>query len=203
MQSSNRVVVGVTGATGQLYAIKALEFLANADVETHLVLSDAAGLNIRQESEYTVEDVRSLADYVHDNRNIGAPTASGSFRTRGMLVTPCSMKTLSNIAHGNSTNLIARSADVALKERRPLVLMPREKPFNRIHLKNMLDATDAGAIVMPPLPSFYNRPASIEEMVARTIARTLTYFDVDVAFDEWDGISSVADSESNGGGDGD
>lgn len=202
MQSSNRVVVGVTGATGQLYAIKALEFLANADVETHLVLSDAAGLNIRQESEYTVEDVRSLADYVHDNRNIGAPTASGSFRTRGMLVTPCSMKTLSNIAHGNSTNLIARSADVALKERRPLVLMPREKPFNRIHLKNMLDVTDAGAIVMPPLPSFYNRPASIEEMVARTVARTLTYFDVDVAFDEWEGISPATDSESNDDADG-
>jgi 4-hydroxy-3-polyprenylbenzoate decarboxylase len=195
MQLSNRVVVGVTGATGQLYAIRALELLAEAGVESHLVLSDAADVNIRQESDYTVDEVKALADYVYGNRNIGAATASGSFRTRGMLVTPCSMKTLSNIAHGNSTNLIARSADVALKERRPLVLMPREKPFNRIHLKNMLEVTDAGAVVMPPFPSFYNRPKSIDEMVTRTMARALTQFGIDVDFEEWEGVSPATDDE--------
>jgi 4-hydroxy-3-polyprenylbenzoate decarboxylase len=197
MQPSNKLVVGVTGATGQLYAIRALELLAEAGVESHLVLSDAAGVNIRQESEYTVDEVRDLADHVYDNRNIGAPTASGSFRTRGMLITPCSMKTLSNVAHGNSSNLIARSADVALKERRRLVLMPREKPFNRIHLENMLSVTDAGAIVMPPFPSFYNRPKSVDEMVTRTVARALAQFDIDVEFEEWQGVSPAADGDGD------
>ena len=179
----------MTGATGQLYGIRALELLADVDCETHLVLSEASGMNIRQESTYTVDEVRKLADHVHDNRNVGAPPASGSFRTRGMLVTPCSMKTLSNIAHGDAGNLITRSADVALKERRPLVVMPREKPFNRIHLKNMLEITDAGAIVMPPFPSFYQGPATIDEMITRTMARTLSYFDVHVDFDEWEGMA--------------
>ena len=202
MQSSDRVVVGVTGATGQLYAIRALELLAETEFESHLVLSDAAGINIRQESEYTVDEVRALADHVYDNRNIGAPVASGSFRTRGMLVAPCSMKTLSNIAHGNSANLIARSADVALKERRRLVLMPREKPFNRIHLRNMLDVTDAGAVVMPPFPSFYNRPKSIDEMVTRTMGRALAQFGVDVDVEEWQGLSQeVGDDEDATAGD--
>jgi len=195
MQPSNKLVVGVTGATGQLYAIRALELLAETGVESHLVLSDAAGVNIRQESQYTVDEVRALADHVYDNRNIGAPTASGSFGTRGMLVTPCSMKTLSNVAHGNSSNLIARSADVALKERRRLVLMPREKPFNRIHLENMLSVTDAGAIVMPPFPSFYNQPKSVDEMVTRTMARALSQFEIDVEFEEWQGVSPADTDE--------
>lgn len=197
MEYSNKFVVGVTGATGQLYAIRALELLGETDMESHLVLSDAAGINIRQESQYTVDEVRALADHVHDNKNIGAPTASGSFRTRGMLVCPCSMKTLSNIAHGNSSNLIARSADVALKERRRLVLMPREKPFNRIHLENMLSVTDAGAIVMPPFPSFYNQPKSIDEMITRTMARALAQFDIDVGFEEWQGISTPGSTDED------
>ena len=184
-----RVVVGMTGSTGQIYGVRALELLAEQGVETHLVLSDASKINLNQEGDYTPSEVEAIADEVHDVRNIGAKPASGSFRTAGMLVAPCSMKTLSNIAHGNAGNLITRSADVMLKERRPLVLMPREKPFNRIHLVNMLEATDAGAVIMPPFPSFYQRPDSLDEMITRTVARSLTQLGLDVEYDEWAGLS--------------
>ena len=178
----------MTGATGQIYGIRALELLAETEFESHLILSNASEINIVQESQYTVPEVKELADELHDIKNIGAKTASGSFRNEGMLVAPCSMKTLSNIAHGSSGDLITRSADVALKERRRLVLMPREKPFNRIHLKNMLEVTDAGGIIMPPFPSFYAKPESIDEMLNRTVARTLSMFGVDVEFEEWAGL---------------
>ena len=180
----------MTGATGQIYGVRALELLGENGYETHLVLSDAAKINLQQEIEYAPSDVEALADVVHDNRNIGAETASGSFRTLGMLIAPCSMKTLSNVAHGNAGNLITRSADVMLKERRALVVMPREKPFNRIHLKNMLELTDAGAIVMPPFPSFYQGPKSIDEMITRTVARALAQLDVEVEYEEWAGLTS-------------
>lgn len=185
-----RITVGMTGATGQVYGIRALELLRETDYETHLVLSESARITLQQESDYTPAEVEALADETHAVKNIGAPTASGSFQTDGMLVAPCSMKTLSNIAHGNAGNLITRSADVTLKERKPLVLMPREKPFNRIHLKNMLEVTDAGAIVMPPFPSFYNRDASLDEMLTRTTARALSLLDVDISFDEWEGLAT-------------
>lgn len=183
----------MTGATGQRYGIRALEMLADTEYESHLVLSRASKLNIVQETELTVEDVTALADRAYEYKNVGAPPASGSFATRGMLVTPCSMKTLSNIAHGNSGNLITRAADVTLKERRTLVLMPREKPLNRIHLKNMLEATDAGAVIMPPLPSFYNNPETIDEMVSRTVARTLSLFGIETEVEEWSGFGSAVD----------
>tara|TARA_B110000116_G_scaffold264544_1_gene272517 strand:+ start:137 stop:697 length:561 start_codon:yes stop_codon:yes gene_type:complete len=185
---SNRFILGMTGATGQIYGIRTLELLSTTDIEVHLVLSDASKINIQQEANYTLNEVTSLANEVHDNRNIGATIASGSFETNGMLVTPCSMKTLSNIANGNSSNLITRSADVILKERRRLVLMPREKPLNRIHLTNMLSATDAGAIIYPPFPSFYQKPKDIDEMITRTMARALSYFDISISFDEWAGL---------------
>lgn len=188
---TNRIVIGMTGATGQVYGIRALELLQESNYNTHLVLSNSAEININQETEYSPSDIKSLATKVHDCKNIGAPTASGSFNTVGMLVAPCSMKTLSNIAHGNSGNLITRSADVMLKERRPLVTMPREKPFNRIHLKNMLEVTDAGGIIMPPFPSFYQQPNSIDEMITRTVARSLSHFDISVEFDEWTGLSDT------------
>ncbi|WP_020222095.1 UbiX family flavin prenyltransferase [Halarchaeum acidiphilum] len=184
-----RLVVGVTGATGQLYGIRLLELLAAQDIETHLVLSDSAQITIRQETDYDTADITGLADVVHSNENIGASPASGSFETAGMVVAPCSMKTLSNVAHGDAGNLIVRAADVALKERRPLVLLPRETPLNRIHLENMLSVTDAGGIVMPPLPSFYNEPESIDEMVTDTASRALSYFDgIDVSAEEWAGL---------------
>lgn len=186
-----RVVIGMTGATGQIYGIRALELLRGTDYEAHLILSDAAKINIEQEAGYGTSEVIDLADGVHDNKNIGAPTASGSFQTNGMVVVPCSMKTLSDVAHGSSGNLITRSADVMLKERRPLVLMPREKPFNRIHLENMLSVTDAGGVILPPFPSFYQNPESIDEMVTRTTARALSHVDVEVEFEEWAGLSQA------------
>jgi 4-hydroxy-3-polyprenylbenzoate decarboxylase len=178
----------MTGATGQLYGIRALELLKQGDYEVHLILSNASELNIKQESDYEVSDVKEMADTLHNIKNIGAPTASGSFETAGMLVTPCSMKTLSNIANAASGDLITRSADVNLKERRPVVVMPREKPLNRIHIENMLKVTDAGGIIMPPFPSFYNRPDSIDEMVTRTMSRALSQLGVDVEYEEWAGV---------------
>ncbi|MFB6196364.1 MAG: UbiX family flavin prenyltransferase [Haloplanus sp.] len=193
---SQRVVVAMTGSTGQIYGIRLLQLLEETPYETHLVLSNASKLNIVQEADYAVEDVEALADVAYDYKNVGAAPASGSFRTEGMLVAPCSMKTLSNVAHASAGNLITRTADVTLKERRPLVVMPREKPFNRIHIENMLKVTDAGAIVMPPFPSFYSKPESIDEMVSRTAIRTLSLLDLDVEFeiDEWKGMSTERDS---------
>lgn len=190
------VVVGMTGATGQLYGIRALQLLQDTDFDSHLILSSSAKINIEQEAGYDVSAIEGLADEVYSNKNVGAPMASGSFRTTGMLVVPCSMKTLSHIAYGSSGNLITRSADVMLKERRPLGLMPREKPFNRIHLKNMLEVTDAGATVIPPFPSFYQNPDSIEEMVTRTMARALTHVGVDIEYDEWTGLEEDQNPES-------
>jgi len=187
---SNRVVVGVTGATGQVFGSAALKLLADRDgVETHLVLSEAAKVTIRHESDDALSELRGLADTVYDNGNIGAPVASGSFETLGMLVAPCSMKTLSNIAHGHAGDLITRAADVTLKERRPLVVMPREKPYNRIHLENMLAATDAGAVVFPPLLSFYQEADSLEAMVERTVERAVGHLDVETNYDEWSGVT--------------
>lgn len=187
---TKRVVVGLTGATGQIYGIRALQLLRDSEYESHLVHSDAAKINLQQEADYSLNDVRALADEVHDISNIGAKPASGSFKTQGMLVAPCSMKTLSNIAHGNAGDLIVRAADVTLKERRPLVVMPREKPLNRIHLKNMLEVSEAGGVIMPPFPSFYAQPDSIEEMITRTVSRALTQLDVDVEYEEWTGLST-------------
>lgn len=181
----------MTGATGQVYGVRALELLRQGEDESHLVLSDAAKVTVRQESEYTVAEIESLADHVHSNGNVGAPTASGSFATKGMLLAPCSMKTLSNVAHGNAGDLIARSADVTLKERRPLVVMPREHPFGRIHLENMLSVTDAGGIIYPPFLSFYQRQDDFDAMVTRTVARALSYVDADVVeVEEWTGLST-------------
>lgn len=184
----NRVIVALTGATGQFYGIRALELLEDLDWETHLVYSEAAVITVGQETPYAPSDLDAMADEVHSPKNIGAPIASGSFQTEGMLIAPCSMKTLANVAHGNTGNLITRAADVALKERRTLVVMPREKPLNRIHLKNMLDLTDAGAIVNPPFPSFYQGSNNIDQMITRTVARTLSLFDIEIPYDEWDGL---------------
>lgn len=193
----NRITVGMTGATGQLYGIRGLELLAETDYETHLILSDSARITIKQETEYTPSEVEDLANVNHAVKNIGASVASGSFSTDGMLIAPCSMKTLSNIAHGNAGNLITRTADVTLKERTPLVMMPREKPLNRIHLKNMLEVTDAGGIIMPPFPSFYQGTMDVDEMITRTVARALSLFDIDIEYNEWTGLSEgVVETES-------
>jgi len=175
-----RIVVAITGATGAVYGVRLLEHLrATPGVETHLVLSDAATLTLHQETGLQRRDVEALAHVVHKNREIGASIASGSFTTDGMVIAPCSMKTLAAVAHGLSDNLIARAADVILKERRRLILMARETPLNLAHLRNMTAVTEMGGIVFPPLPSFYNRPASIEEMVDHSIARVLDLLGVE------------------------
>ena len=173
-QRPRRIVVAITGATGAVYGVRLLERLrAIPGVETHLVISDAASLTLHQEVGLQRRDVEALAHVVHKNREIGASIASGSFQTDGMVIAPCSMKTLAAVAHGLSDNLIARAADVILKERRRLVLMVRETPFNLAHLRNMTAVTEMGGIVFPPLPSFYNNPGSIGEMVDHTVARVI------------------------------
>ena len=169
-----RIIVAITGATGAIYGVRLLQRLsATPGVETHLVISDAASLTLHQEVGLQRRDVEALAHVVHRNREIGASIASGSFQTDGMVIAPCSMKSLAAVAHGLSDNLIARAADVVLKERRRLILMVRETPFNLAHLRNMTAVTEMGGIVFPPLPSFYHRPATIEEMVDHTVARVM------------------------------
>jgi flavin prenyltransferase len=188
-----RLIVAITGATGAIYGVRLLETLKRlACVETHLVISGSGWLNIQHELQLTKEDVHPLADVVHSVRDVGASIASGSFATEGMIVAPCSMKTLASIAHGLADNLIARAADVTLKERRRLVLLVRETPFNLAHLRNMTAVTEMGGIVFPPLPAFYNRPSSIDEMVDHTIARVLDMFALGPALAaSWPGLRAT------------
>lgn len=169
-----RLVVGVTGATGAIYGIRLLQVLAQSpDVETHVVVSAAARRTITEETDFTVADVEGLATHRHDNRDIGAAIASGSFRTAGMVIAPCSVKTAGAIASCHSDTLIARAADVTLKEGRPLVMLVRETPLHVGHLKMLLALAEMGAIVFPPMPAFYNRPAGLDDVVTHTIARVL------------------------------
>ncbi|KLU20109.1 3-octaprenyl-4-hydroxybenzoate carboxy-lyase [Caballeronia mineralivorans PML1(12)] len=172
-----RLIVAITGATGSIYGIRLLETLRRLGaVETHLLISSAGWLNIQHELDLDKITVHALADVVHHVRDVGASIASGSFATDGMVVAPCSMKTLASIALGLSDNLITRAADVVLKERRRLVLMVRETPFNLAHLRNMTSVTEMGGIIFPPLPAFYHRPASIDEMVDQTVERVIDMF---------------------------
>lgn len=188
-----RIVVAITGATGAVYGLRLLQHLhALPGVASHLVLSDAAVLTLHQETGLQRRDVEALADVVHKARDIGASIASGSFQTDGMVIAPCSMKTLAAVAHGLSDNLIARAADVMLKERRRLVLMVRETPFNLAHLRNMTAVTEMGGIIFPPLPSFYHQPQSIGEMVDHTVARVLDLFGMEHALaPRWAGLKDA------------
>lgn len=188
-----RIVVAITGATGAVYGVQLLRRLhAAPGVETHLVISDAASLTLHQELGLQRRDAEALADVVHRNRDIGASIASGSFQTDGMVIAPCSMKTLAAVAHGLSDNLVTRAADVMLKERRRLVLMVRETPFNLAHLRNMTAVTEMGGIVFPPLPSFYHRPATIEEMVEHTVDRAVDLLGLDNAHaPRWGGMKDT------------
>jgi 4-hydroxy-3-polyprenylbenzoate decarboxylase len=172
-----RLIVAITGATGSIYGVRLLETLRRlGGVETHLLISSAGWLNIQHELDLDKTAVHALADVVHNVRDVGASIASGSFATNGMIVAPCSMKTLASIALGLSDNLITRAADVVLKERRRLVLMVRETPFNLAHLRNMTSVTEMGGVIFPPLPAFYHRPASIDEMVDQTVDRVIDMF---------------------------
>jgi flavin prenyltransferase len=176
---TKRIIVAITGATGVVYGVRLLQTLRKAGVETHCLISDAGVLNLHQELALKRKDVEALANVVHNVRDVGASIASGSFQSDGMIIAPCSMKTLAAVAHGLSDNLITRAADVVLKERRRLVLMVRETPFNLAHLRNMTAVTEMGGIIFPPLPGFYHRPASIEEMVDHTVGRVLDLFSVE------------------------
>jgi 4-hydroxy-3-polyprenylbenzoate decarboxylase len=188
-QTVRRLVVGVTGATGALYAVRMLQALRDVpDVESHLIVSAAGVLNIKHELQLGRHELQAMADHVYSVRDVGATLASGAFATAGMVVVPCSMRTLAAVAHGLSDNLITRAADVTLKERRRLVLMVRETPYNLAHLRNMTAVTEMGGVVFPPLPAFYFRPVSIEEMVDHTVARVLGMFDIHVPGPRWEGV---------------
>jgi 4-hydroxy-3-polyprenylbenzoate decarboxylase len=186
-----RLVIAITGATGAVYGVRLLQVLKELPaLETHLVVSDAAVLTLHQETGLQRKEVEALADVVHRQHNIGAAIASGSFQSDGMIIAPCSMKTLASVAHGLSDNLVARAADVVLKERRRLVLMVRETPFNLAHLRNMTAVTEMGGIIFPPLPSFYHQPQSIAEMVDHTVARVLDLFSLEHQLaPRWNGLN--------------
>jgi len=175
-----RLIVGMSGASGAIYGIRLLEVLKPiADVETHLVVTNGAKLNIALETDRDPEAVEALADEVHSNQNLAATISSGSFRTGGMIVAPCSMKTLSGIVNSYSESLIVRAADVVLKERRKLVLMPREMPLHEGHCRLMYEAARMGAVIAPPMPAFYNDPQTIDDIIDHTVGRVLDLFGID------------------------
>src|SRR5690242_7995053 len=175
-----RMVVGITGASGAIYGIRRLEVLKVAGIETHLIVSRAAQVTLAYEMDLKLSNLEKLATVVHPNNDVGAACSSGSFRTMGMIIAPCSIKTMAEIATGTTANLISRAADVALKERRQVVLLLRETPLHLGHIRTMAAVTEAGAIVYPPVPAFYALPNSIDEMVDHTLARVLELFDIDV-----------------------
>ena len=173
-----RLVVGITGATGAVYGLKLLERARDLKVETHLVVSAAGVLNVHHELGLDRNALEALADHAYSPGDVGACIASGSFDTAAMVIAPCSMRTLAAVAHGLSDNLLTRAADVTLKERRRLVMMVRETPFNLAHLRNMTAASEMGAVIFPPLPAFYHRPTSIEELVSESVERVLALLGV-------------------------
>ena len=187
------LVVAITGATGVLYGVEMLRVLKGLGQETHLIMSEAAGLNLGIETEYSLDEVRSLASVVYPNKDVGAAVASGSLRTRGMIVAPCTIKTLSAIANSFTHNLVVRAADVTLKERRPLVLLVRETPLHKGHLELMARAADCGAVILPPMPAFYHKPATIMDLIHQTIGKALDQvaFEHDL-FKRWTGREAQA-----------
>tara|TARA_E500000305_G_scaffold105925_1_gene103883 strand:- start:214 stop:816 length:603 start_codon:yes stop_codon:yes gene_type:complete len=180
----NKLIIGISGASGTVYGIRLLELLRalpdSQKIETHLIMSRAAEITLAHETDFKVRDVEKLADVVHANKDIGAAVASGSFRTMGMIIAPCSVKSLAEIATGVTDTLLSRAADVILKERRRLVCMVRETPLHSGHLRNMLALSDMGAIIAPPVPAFYAKPDSIADMVDHSLGRVLDLFDIDL-----------------------
>jgi flavin prenyltransferase len=183
--SSRRLIVGISGASGIFYGIEALKQLRELGLETHLVVSKSAILTLSHESDLKYSELCALADVHYQNADIGAAIASGSFRTLGMLVAPCSIRSLSEIATGVTSSLLSRAADVVLKERRRLVLMVRETPLHAGHLQSMLSVTQMGAVVMPPVPAFYTRPQSIEDLVRQSVGRALDLFGLESGIQRW------------------
>jgi 4-hydroxy-3-polyprenylbenzoate decarboxylase len=189
-----RLVVGISGSTGAIYGVRLLEVLhGSPDIETHLVVSEPAKQTIEYETGYRIDDVLDMASVVYDYRDIGASISSGSFPTDGMVVAPCSIKTLSSIASSYNDNLLTRAADVTLKERRKLVLVTRETPLHRGHLKLMLEVTENGGVILPPMPSFYHRPKTVDDIVNHTVQRALDQFGIEKGlFQRWTGTHTVA-----------
>lgn len=175
-----RLILGISGASGVIYGIRMLQILQETPIETHLVISKSAEITIAYETDWKAADVKELADVIYPAADIGAAISSGSFKTMGMVIAPCSVRSMGEIASGVTSSLLSRAADVVLKERRRLVLMLRETPFHAGHVRQMQTVTEMGAIVAPPIPAFYARPKSIEEMVDQTIGRTLDLFDIDI-----------------------
>jgi 4-hydroxy-3-polyprenylbenzoate decarboxylase len=188
-----RLIVGMTGSTGAVFGIRLLEALKHAEVESHLVISKWAQRTIEHETRHTVEQVRSLATVVHSQGDMGASISSGSFITEGMVVIPCSMRTLAGIANGYGEHLVHRAADVILKERRKLVLVARETPLSQVHLENMLKLARMGVVMLPPMPAFYNHPQSVDDLVDHIVARVLDQFGIAAPFAKrWDGHMQTA-----------
>jgi 4-hydroxy-3-polyprenylbenzoate decarboxylase len=185
---SHPLVVAITGATGVVYGVEMLRVLKELGVETHLILSEAAVTNIALETKYAVSEVKALATVVHSNKDVGAAPASGSFRTRGMIVAPCTVKTLSAIANSFTYNLVVRAADVTLKEGRKLVLMVRETPLHKGHLELMTKAADLGAVILPPMPAFYHQPETLMDVIHQTIGKALDQVGIEhELFKRWSG----------------
>lgn len=179
-----RLIVGISGASGAIYGVRLLQVLRDvAEVETHLVMSQAARQTLSLETDYSLRDVQALANVVHDARDIAANISSGSFKTAGMVILPCSIKTLSGIVHSYTDGLLTRAADVVLKERRPLVLCVRETPLHLGHLRLMTQAAELGAVIMPPVPAFYHRPQSVMDIVDQTVNRVVDQFDIELPED--------------------
>lgn len=187
-EPNQRLIVAISGASGAIYGITALRQLAALGVEAHLVISKAAALSLDAETDMSLSEVQALAAQVHKVSDIGATIASGSFRTLGMLVAPCSIKTMSEIATGVTSNLISRAADVVLKERRRLVLMVRESPLHLGHLRSMAAVTEMGAVVAPPVPAFYTRPQTLQDMVDQSVGRALDLFGLEAPVTRWAGL---------------
>lgn len=191
-----RIVVGVSGSSGQIYAFRLMETLAaNPEVETHLIISAGARTCIEQETELAVAGLEKLADFLYDPSDLAARVSSGSFKTEGMIVIPCSMKTVSAMANSYSDNLLTRAADVALKERRKLVVVPRETPLHSGHLRNLLQLSDLGAVILPPVPAFYHRPRTLDDVIDHTVGKVLDQFGIEHRlFQSWG--SSAGDTGS-------
>jgi 4-hydroxy-3-polyprenylbenzoate decarboxylase len=186
---NKRLIVAITGASGTIYGIRILEALRDIGVESHLVMSDSAKLTMAAETNYKPAQIEAMADVVHSAKNVGASISSGSFKSLGMVIAPCSIRTLSEIASGVTSSLVSRAADVVLKERRRLVLLVRETPLHSGHLRSMSQVTECGAIVMPPVPAFYAKPNSLDDMVSHTVGRCLDLFDLDnTLVTRWNGM---------------
>jgi len=180
MRPDPPLIVGISGASGAIYGVRLLEALHGKKIAAHLIVSKSAALTLKEETDISIDHVRSFAQTTYQNTDIGAAISSGSFRTRGMVIAPCSIRTLSDIAYGTTDSLLSRAADVTLKERRRLVLVVREAPLHAGHLRSMLAATENGAVIVPPVPAFYHRPKTVDDIVNQTVGRCLDLFDIDV-----------------------